>query len=412
RLWLYAAPGAALWCPPCGGAAVRDGVALQHACRRKERRYPELQAAGPHRFVVLPGWWPVGLRGGRAREAVRPAPHPTRAACVARLSAGRMEAPLVGHPGRRATESADLRPAMPAAETGPPPADVLPRDGPLGPSGVAAAYARRWGQLLAVAAQGALAASLASLPPDPGAEPKLELQDSADAWAEGQMGLATRPPLCFAMMTLSLVCLQLECDLAVSHLAGVRNEDADVVRRMNCDTVPDALTSANFWQRFPDSCRIEMARVLVKRTQESCKRRGKALCRNVTLVPPGAGMATLTRGLYPELAGPGPQRLVVISGRFGSDALDLVGRLVHSALLRHCAALLPLRWWGLLGVALQRAVVSTLLCGASLSPVRPAADVGPDLGDVLGAGDVWEEPPPVACFPPAVSSSSPPSALP
>ena len=33
---------------------------------------------------------------------------------------------------------------------------------------VAATYARRWGQLLAVAAQGALAASLASLPPDPG----------------------------------------------------------------------------------------------------------------------------------------------------------------------------------------------------------------------------------------------------
>ena len=33
---------------------------------------------------------------------------------------------------------------------------------------VAAAYARRWGQLPAVAAQGALAASLSSLPPDAG----------------------------------------------------------------------------------------------------------------------------------------------------------------------------------------------------------------------------------------------------
>ena len=100
---------------PVPGAAVRDGVALQHARRKKERRYPELQAAGPHRLAVLPcklqGLWPVRLRGGRAREVVCPAPRPTRAACAARISAGRMEAPLVGHPGRRATKRSDLRPA-------------------------------------------------------------------------------------------------------------------------------------------------------------------------------------------------------------------------------------------------------------------------------------------------------------
>ena len=116
------------------------------ATRSPQKRAALPRAAGgvapPPRRVDMRGWWLVGLRGGRAREAVRPAPRPTRAACAARLSAGRMEAPLVGHPGRRATEGADLRPAwratpvMPAAETRPPLVHVLPRDGPLGPSGV------------------------------------------------------------------------------------------------------------------------------------------------------------------------------------------------------------------------------------------------------------------------------------
>ena len=82
-----------LWCSPLRadgapvpGAAVRDGVALQHA----RRRNPELQAAGPHRLAVLP--CEVG-----GRWAVK------RAACAARLSADRMEAPPCRplRPGRR-----------------------------------------------------------------------------------------------------------------------------------------------------------------------------------------------------------------------------------------------------------------------------------------------------------------------
>ena len=75
------------------GPAVLN-IALQHARRKKERRYPELQAAEPHRLVVLP--CEVGGRWGcEAVELVkRFAPRPTRAACAARLSAGWMEAPL------------------------------------------------------------------------------------------------------------------------------------------------------------------------------------------------------------------------------------------------------------------------------------------------------------------------------
>ena len=101
---------------------------------------------------------------------------------------------------------------------------------------------------------------------------------------------------------------------------------------------------------------------------------------------------------YPELAGPGPQRLVVLAcevgGRFGSEAFDLVRRLVRvrslrapAALRRSAAVAWRRRWWGLLGVALQRAVVSTLLGSAWLSPAQPAADAAPDLGDVLALGD-------------------------
>ena len=145
-------------------------------------------------------------------------------------------------------------------------------------------------------------------------------------------------------------------------------------------------------------------------------RLGEALCCDVTLVSPlrrngrpqpraaerdGAVLAGARRRKetrYPELAGPGPQRLVVLAcevgGRFGSEAFDLVRRLVRvrslrapAALRRSAAVAWQRRWWGLLGVALQRAVVSTLLGGAWLSPAQPAADAAPDLGDVLGLGD-------------------------
>ena len=124
-------------------------------------------------------------------------------------------------------------------------------------------------------------------------------------------------------------------------------------------------------------------------------RLGEALCCDVTLVSPlrrngrpqpraaehdGAVLAGARRRKetrYPELASPGLQRLVVLACEVG----DLVRRLVRvrslrapAALRRSAAVAWQRRWWGLLGVALQRAVVSTLLraacCGCGAGPRR------------------------------------------
>ena len=72
---------------PWARAADQDGIALVHARRRKERRYPELLRPGPHRFLVLAsetgGRWSrechdllrllVATRARRAHAAIRAA---------------------------------------------------------------------------------------------------------------------------------------------------------------------------------------------------------------------------------------------------------------------------------------------------------------------------------------------------
>ena len=110
-----------LWCPPrraegapVPGAAVRDGVALQHARRRKERRYPELRAAGPHRLGVLPC-----EVGGRRAQRAPPALRASESAGWRRrwwgiLAVAQQTVLTSGLLGAWAT------PAMPAADTGPP----------------------------------------------------------------------------------------------------------------------------------------------------------------------------------------------------------------------------------------------------------------------------------------------------
>ena len=65
-------------------------------------------------------------------------------------------------------------------------------------------------------------------------------------------GLSTRPPLSAALVSLSLACVKADCDLAVSHLAGCRNTEADALSRVNCPKVPDAPTDPAFWRRFTD----------------------------------------------------------------------------------------------------------------------------------------------------------------
>lgn len=51
---------------------------------------------------------------------------------------------------------------------------------------------------------------------------------------------------------------EITCDLAVSHLAGCRNTEADALSRVNCPEVPDALTDPAFWQRFTDGRKVEV----------------------------------------------------------------------------------------------------------------------------------------------------------
>ena len=46
-------------------------------------------------------------------------------------------------------------------------------------------------------------------------------------------GLSTKPPLCYALMTLAYAGLHLNCDVEVGHLAGERNETADIISRKN-----------------------------------------------------------------------------------------------------------------------------------------------------------------------------------
>ena len=57
-------------------------------------------------------------------------------------------------------------------------------------------------------------------------------------------GLSTKPPLCCALMTLAYAGLHLNCDVEVGHLAGERNETADIISRKK-----------SAWQGMEDACR-------------------------------------------------------------------------------------------------------------------------------------------------------------
>eukprot|EP00435_Cladocopium_sp_Y103_P003690 s4199_g1.t1 len=129
---------------------------------------------------------------------------------------------------------------------------------------------------------------------------------------------------------------------------------------------------------------------------------GEALCCDATLVSPltragapahrahahnGAALDAAhqrKRQRYPELLQPGPQRLLVLAaelgGRWHADCHELLRLLVATRAPRAPAALRVAaaagwrrRWWGLLGVAVQRAVATTALGGEWLAPPQPAA---------------------------------------
>ena len=141
-------------------------------------------------------------------------------------------------------------------------------------------------------------------------------------------------------------------------------------------------------------------------------RRGEALCCDVTLVSPlradgmpqpgsrdrdGAAIEVARRrklARYPELARPGPQRLVVLAsevgGRWGSQAHDLLRRLVRVRSLRAppvqraaATAGSQRRWWGFLSCAQQRALASTLPGGIWRAPAQPGGDGQPTLSEVV-----------------------------
>ena len=117
---------------------------------------------------------------------------------------------------------------------------------------------------------------------------------------------------------------------------------------------------------------------------------GEALCCDATLVSPltragrpvpgadvrdGAALAAARRrkhARYPELLRGGPQRLVVLAaevgGRWGEECQRFVRQLLRLRVQRAPATLRATaaqgwarRWWGLLSVAVQRAVASTAL---------------------------------------------------
>ena len=99
------------------------------------------------------------------------------------------------------------------------------------------------------------------------------------------------------------------------------------------------------------------------------------------------------RRRYPELAGNAMGKLVVlgceVGGRWNETACRLVGSLAKQkarnapALLRQSArAAWHHRWWGLLSVACQTALASTL-CGQALALGGPRGQDDPFLGDVL-----------------------------
>ena len=142
---------------------------------------------------------------------------------------------------------------------------------------------------------------------------------------------------------------------------------------------------------------------------------GEALCCDATLVSPltragrpvpgadlrdGAVLAAARRrkhARYPELLRGGPQRLVVLAaevgGRWGEECQRFVRQLLRLRVQRAPATLRATaaqgwarRWWGLLSVAVQRAVASTAL-GVWTMPALPSSPDGVPLADVLELAD-------------------------
>ena len=98
---------------------------------------------------------------------------------------------------------------------------------------------------------------------------------------------------------------------------------------------------------------------------------------------------------YPELLGPGPQRLLVLAcevgGSWHRDCEALLRLLVHTRAARAPPAVgasgasgWRRRWWSLLSVAVQQAVATTALSGEWLLPATAIADDGPRLADIVG----------------------------
>lgn len=140
---------------------------------------------------------------------------------------------------------------------------------------------------------------------------------------------------------------------------------------------------------------------------------GEALCCDATLVSPltrqampahqshrtdGAALDAARRRKelrYPELLGPGPQRLLVLAcevgGRWHRDCEALLRLLVRTrtprappAVRASAASGWRRRWWSLLSVAVQQAVATTALSGEWLLPATAIADDGPRLADIVG----------------------------
>lgn len=100
------------------------------------------------------------------------------------------------------------------------------------------------------------------------------------------------------------------------------------------------------------------------------------------------------RRRYPELAAGGPQQLLVLAcevgGRWNTESLTFVRRLVRlrarrapPAVRTAAAAGWRRRWWGLLGVAVQRALGPTLLGDDWRAPQCPTGSADLPLGEIL-----------------------------
>ena len=82
-----------------------------------------------------------------------------------------------------------------------------------------------------------------------------QCSDNLGVVASVSKGLASKPPLCSALVTLSLVCLRVKCDLSISHVASTRNGEADFLSRLNC---PSRTADPVLEAAFPAEHRVEV----------------------------------------------------------------------------------------------------------------------------------------------------------